>query len=195
MEAYLIELLKEYGYIILFVWCIMEGELGLIMAGLMSYTGDMQLEVALPVAILGGFIGDQLYFYFGRFFKNDLKDMMRSKRRELALSFLLIKKYDWFIIFIQRYLYGLRLILAIAIGMSGYSPKKFALINFISATLWASIGILTSYFLGEYILSIYEQIKSHGWIGIAFAVTLLFGLYTYIHNVAKAKTNALLVKS
>ena len=33
MEEFFTKLLIEYGYIILFVWCIMEGEMALIMAG------------------------------------------------------------------------------------------------------------------------------------------------------------------
>jgi len=43
MEEKFIQLLKTHGYIILFVWSILEGEAGLIMAGIMSHTGDMNL--------------------------------------------------------------------------------------------------------------------------------------------------------
>ena len=42
MEEFFIELLKEYGYIILFVWCIMEGEMALIMAGILSLWLDLE---------------------------------------------------------------------------------------------------------------------------------------------------------
>ena len=59
MEAYLIELLQHYGYIILYFWSILEGEMGLIMAGIMSHTGHMNLAIAIFVAGLGGFTGDR----------------------------------------------------------------------------------------------------------------------------------------
>jgi hypothetical protein len=62
MEEFFIELLKEYGYIILFLWSILEGEMGLIMGGIMSHTGDMQYFMTIFVAGLGGFTGDQIYF-------------------------------------------------------------------------------------------------------------------------------------
>jgi membrane protein DedA with SNARE-associated domain len=65
MEAFFIESIKEYGYIILFFWSILEGESGLVMAGLLSHTGDMNLFLAIFIAGLGGFAGDQLYFYNG----------------------------------------------------------------------------------------------------------------------------------
>ncbi|MRJ03428.1 MAG: DedA family protein, partial [Epsilonproteobacteria bacterium] len=57
LEERFIYLLKEYGYIILFVWSIMEGETGLVMAGVLSHTGDMNLWLAILVAGLGGFVG------------------------------------------------------------------------------------------------------------------------------------------
>ncbi|MCI0667721.1 MAG: DedA family protein, partial [Methylococcaceae bacterium] len=69
MEELLIEWLKEYGYIILFLWSILEGETGLIMGGVLCHTGDMSYPVAVLVAGLGGFAGDQIYFYIGRFNK------------------------------------------------------------------------------------------------------------------------------
>ena len=69
MEALFVGWMKEYGYIILFIWSMLEGESGLIMAGLLSHTGDMNLFVAIFVAGLGGFAGDQVYFYIGRFNK------------------------------------------------------------------------------------------------------------------------------
>ena len=49
VEQLFLDWLKEYGYIVLFAWSILEGELGLIMAGIMSHTGDM----FLPFAIFG----------------------------------------------------------------------------------------------------------------------------------------------
>ena len=50
MEEFFIELLKEYGYIILFVWCIMEGEMALIMAGILAHTTHMHIALAIFVA-------------------------------------------------------------------------------------------------------------------------------------------------
>ena len=57
MEEFFLELLKEYGYIILFLWSVLEGEMGLIMGGIMSHTGDMNVYIAIFVAGLGGFAG------------------------------------------------------------------------------------------------------------------------------------------
>jgi membrane protein DedA with SNARE-associated domain len=79
-EENLINLLKEYGYIILFVWSIMEGETGLVMAGVLSHTGDMNVVTSIIVAALGGFVGDQIYFYLGKINKKWVLEELHAHR-------------------------------------------------------------------------------------------------------------------
>jgi len=188
MEQILIEWLKEYGYIILFVWSIMEGETGLVMAGVMSHTGDMNLFNAIAVAWLGGFTGDQIYFYIGRFNREYIHKKLRKQRRKFALATLLLRRYGLIIIFVQRYLYGLRTVIPMSIGTTKYSAKIFAIINLISAFIWASITIVLSYIFGEEILQIIHFAKNH----IAFAIPILlltlFSIGYFFHIKTKKST-------
>ena len=78
MEELFLELLKEYGYVILYLWGILEGEMGLIMGGILSHTGDLQYLMTIFVAGLGGFTGDQIYFYVGRFNKGYIQRKLQS---------------------------------------------------------------------------------------------------------------------
>ena len=188
LEEKLVKLLKEYGYIILFVWSIMEGETGLVMAGVMCHTGDMNLPTAILVAGLGGFVGDQIYFYIGRFNKHYIQELMKKQRRKFALAHLLLKKYGWPVIFVQRYLYGLRTIIPMAIGLTRYSAKKFALINFISAMIWAAATIIPAYIFGEEILQIVHWAKEHWYFALPLALLIAGGISYYFHKVTEKKT-------
>ena len=145
MEELFAQWLQEYGYVILFIWSTLEGELGLIMAGMMCYTGHMTIPVAILVAGLGGFVGDQVYFYIGRYNKKFIYKKLQTQRRKFALAHLLVQRYGWPIIFIQRYLYGMRTIIPMSIGVTRYSAKTFAIINFISALIWAASTIILAY--------------------------------------------------
>ena len=179
MEHLFIEWLKEYGYIVLFGWSILEGELGLVMAGIMSHTGDMNIFMAIIVGALGGFVGDQIYFYIGRYNKKYIHDKLRSQRRKFAIAHLLLKKYGWPLIFVQRYMYGMRTVIPMAIGLTKYSGRQFALINFISALFWAALTIIPDYFFGEQLLAILAWIKSHWYLAIPLVLTI-FGSITFI---------------
>lgn len=176
MESIFLEWLKEYGYIVLFAWSILEGELGLVMAGIMSHTGDMFLPFAITVGALGGFAGDQIYFYIGRFNKNYIHSKLRSQRRKFAIAHLLLKKYGWPLIFVQRYLYGMRTVIPMAIGLTKYSSKHFAIINLASAFAWASITIIPAYFFGDELLELIHWMKSHWY----YALPLVLGIATSI---------------
>jgi membrane protein DedA with SNARE-associated domain len=182
MEDFLIELLKEYGYIILFLWSILEGETGLVMAGIMIHTGDMILPLSILVAGLGGFVGDQIYFYIGRFNRAYIHKKLKTQRRKFALATLLLRKYGWWIIFVQRYLYGLRTILPMTIGTTKYSAKTFGILNFISAFIWASATIIPAYIFGEEILRVVHFAKEHLEFAIPFAIILTSSVGYYFHK-------------
>jgi len=183
MEGYFVEWLKEYGYIILFIWSMMEGETGLVMAGVMCHTGDMILPMAIFVAGLGGFTGDQLYFYIGRYNKKFIHKEFKEHRLKFALANLLLKKYGWPLIFAQRYMYGLRTIIPMAIGVTKYDAKKFALINLISAFSWATLTIVPAYIFGEEILEVIHWAKEHWYFATPIGISLAVGIYYYLHNV------------
>ena len=185
MEAFLLDLLREYGYIVLFVWSILEGEMGLIMGGIMSHTGDMNLYTSIFVAGLGGFTGDQIYFFIGRLNKGFIQRKLYKQRRKFAIAHLLLKKYGWPIIFMQRYLYGLRTVIPMSIGITKYSAKKFALINLLSAWAWAAITITPAYLLGEHILDLLAWAKAHWYFALPLAGGFLAAIVLYFKKLEK----------
>jgi len=185
LEAKFLYLMKEYGYIILFSWSVLEGESGLVMAGLLCSTGDMNLPLAIFIAGLGGFTGDQIYFYIGRYNKRYVHTKFRSQRRKFAFAHLLLKKYGWPIIFAQRYMYGMRTVIPISIGLTRYDAKSFALINFLSAICWASLTILPVWYFGNEILEIMKSIKEYWYFALPIIGLILWTFISFFNNATK----------
>jgi len=184
-EEKFIYLMKEYGYVILFSWSILEGESGLIMAGLLCSTGDMNLYLAIFVAGLGGFVGDQIYFYIGRYNKKYVHKNFKGQRRKFAFAHLLLNKYGWPIIFVQRYMYGMRTIIPISIGLTRYDAREFALINLISAWCWAAITIIPVWYFGEQILEFIKYAREHWYFALPIAILFLWGFISFFNNATK----------
>jgi membrane protein DedA with SNARE-associated domain len=187
VEDLLTELIFTYGYIILFVWCILEGEMALIMAGLLVHKGEMNLEMAIFIAGLGAFAGDQIYFYIGRYFKKYITKKLKKQRRKFAVAHILLKKFGWPIIFIQRYMYGLRTVIPMSIGITRYSGKKFAFINLLSAWCWAAITIVATWLLGEHIWGVLQFAAKHWYfalpIVITFGASIIYAFRRIEHNI------------
>jgi membrane protein DedA with SNARE-associated domain len=189
MTHMLIDLMKEYSYIILYLWSILEGESGLIMAGIFSHTGDMSLFWSIVVAGLGGFTGDFIYFFIGRYNKKYVHRKLHTQRRKFALTHLLLKKYGWPIIFIQRYMYGFRTLIPISIGLTGYDIKKFAIINLVSAFVWAAITILLAWYFGEEILHLLKIMKDHWYLTLPIGGAFAIGIFYYFHKYSQPNGN------
>ena len=68
--SYPVHLLMTHGYAALFVWSVLEGEIGLMLAGwLASEHKVFTYSDAVMVAMAGAAIGDLLVFMAGRLFE------------------------------------------------------------------------------------------------------------------------------
>ncbi|EAI2978461.1 DedA family protein [Campylobacter jejuni] len=180
------EHVETWGYLILFCWSILEGELGLIFAGLAAHDGKMHVALAIFIAGLGGFVGDQIYFYIGRYNKHYIQKRLRSQRRKFAVAHLLLQRFGWPIIFIQRYMYGFRTIIPMSIGITRYSAKKFAIINLFSAWVWAAITILLAWHFGDLIQNFLTWAKHHWYLAAIMIIGFLSLLVFTFKQIEKA---------
>ncbi|WP_223810132.1 MULTISPECIES: DedA family protein [unclassified Campylobacter] len=185
------EHVENWGYVILFFWSILEGELGLIFAGLAAHDDKLNTFIAVFVAGLGGFVGDQIYFYIGRYNKKFIQKKLKTQRRKFAIAHLLLQRFGWPIIFAQRYMYGFRTVIPMSIGITRYSAKKFAIINLFSAWVWAAITILLAWFFGKQILDALKWASSHWYLAavivIVFLCTIIFGFKQLEKAILKEK--------
>ena len=85
----------------------------------------------------------------------------------------------------QRYMYGLRTVIPMSIGITKYSAKKFALINLISAWVWAAITVTPAYFYGAEILSFLAYTKQHWYFALPIAGVFFYGIYAYFQKLER----------
>jgi membrane protein DedA with SNARE-associated domain len=60
-----------------------------------------------------------------------------------------------------RFVYGLRTVLPFVIGMSEYSPRRFALLNLIGSLLWALAFGLAGKLIGRIMSAIFEDVREN----------------------------------
>lgn len=167
--------LSTWGYLILFFYTLGGGFVALVAAGVLSYAGQMNLAIVIVVAAISNFLGDTLLFYLTRYSKTEIMPYLKKQKRSLALAQILFKKHGGKIIFFKKYIYGIKTLVPLAIGLTKYSFTKFSMINAISAAVWAiSLGLL-SYYLGEPLMELFDYIKSNPWI-MPIIMALIFGL-------------------
>ena len=141
------QFLQDFGYIALFLGTFFEGETILVLAGFLAFRGYMQLEYVIAVAFLGSYAGDQLWYFLGR--RHGRKLLARKPRwqqmGDKALEHVRRRPDVWVLSF--RFVYGLRTVMPVAIGLSGYPPLRYLILNGIGAIVWAlALGFAAFHF-------------------------------------------------
>jgi len=172
--------LETYGYVVLFLYSFGGGFIALMGAGVLSYTGHMDLSTSILVAFVANFIGDLVLFYMGRYNKKDVMVYMHKHKRKLALSHILMKKHGSWVIFLQKYVYGIKTLIPLAIGITKYDFKKFTLLNFFASAIWALVVGIGSYMAGEAIQSAYEVIAERPYIAPIILLSIVGLIWWYL---------------
>lgn len=133
-------------------------------AGVLSSAGELNIVLCIVIACISNFIGDSGLFLVSHYNKKEIMPYLRKQRRNLALAQILFRKYGDRIILIKKFIYGLKTLVPIAIGITKYSFLKFSVINAVSSLIWALVVGLLSYYAGDFVRGLYERIKEAPWI-------------------------------
>src|SRR5690349_9868761 len=133
------ELLREYGLWAVFFGTMIEGDLTLLLAGVLARAGLFTFGEALLVGTAGGFVGDSLSYLIGARFRNrarKLKIFLKARARIEKL----MSRFGVLSVFIVKYVYGLRTASAIFWGLAQFGYLRFAALTLVSCGAW--VGLL-----------------------------------------------------
>ncbi|RDU57623.1 DedA family protein [Helicobacter sp. MIT 99-5507] len=151
-----------WGYAVLFFYSFGGGLVALIAASILSSgviesINSLNIYVCIFIASIANFIGSSLLFYMARYQKKEVMKYFSAHRRKIALSHIWIKKYSYLIIFIHKYLYGIKTIIPLVIGFSKFDSKKFLIYNFFASFVWGILIGGFSYAMGDIIRNLYDK--------------------------------------
>jgi len=121
----------------------------------------MDLKLVMIVAFLGSYAGDQLWYFLGR--KHGRKLLARKPRWQLMGDKALehIRKHPDIWVLSFRFVYGLRTVMPVAIGLSGYPPGRYLLLNGIGAAIWAIALATAAYHFGAVLEGLLGSVKKY----------------------------------
>jgi membrane protein DedA with SNARE-associated domain len=141
-------LIEQYGLIAVFAGCLAEGETAAILGGFFAHQHLFLPWQAFLAAFLGAFVGDTFFFSLGRLFSG-MPAVARFKDRPgFSHAYRLVNEHPSVFVLTNRYIYGLRLVGAVAIGFSGISVVRFVALNAASSAVWAALFTAIGYVFG-----------------------------------------------
>jgi len=147
----LIERHGDLFYLITFLWTALEGETFVIFAGLAAQKGMLNFWVLFLSAWLGTFCGDQIFFITGRKFGVHILDHLPKLKPSVARSLGWLERHAVAFILAYRFMYGIRNISGVAIGMSHLPWRKFIVWNAVAGFIWAGAFAGFGYLFGDVI--------------------------------------------
>lgn len=172
-------ILEHYGYLAVFVGTFAEGESMLLLGGYAAHSGYLSLPQVLAVAYVAAVASDQLYFRLGRRFGHPLLAHRPRLRSKVAIALTIVERHNTLAVFAARFLWGFRIALPVAIGMSSMTARRYLALDLVAAALWSavigSIGFGSAQLLSYAIEDLYryEVPISVALVLLALAVVLL----------------------
>jgi membrane protein DedA with SNARE-associated domain len=169
--------LFQLGYLGLAIGAFLEGEVIVIVAGLLAHAGYLSIVPVIAVAMVATFIGDQFFFYVGQNRAEKALSHFPGLRRRVDRAVGLVSKHQNKVMATFRFLYGLRIATLIALGMSGVPRKKFVLWNIFNSVIWSSLFSLGGYYFGTAFEKYFQGVKHierKVFIGIALCLAVLW---------------------
>lgn len=152
-------LIAHYGYAILFLGTLFEGETIVALAGFAAYEGHLKLGYIIPIAVVGAMIGDQFFFYLGRYKGKQLLEKYPNLKKKIERVHQLTERYHGWIIFGSRFMYGFRVIIPVSFGAGDIGAIRYLLLDFLGALVWAPMFALGGYAFGNAIQHFLGNVK------------------------------------
>lgn len=149
---HILQLINEHGtwfYLVTFIWTALEGETFVIFAGLAAQRGLLDPFILFLCAALGSMAGDQFMFFVGRRYGRRIVHKYPKLEPKLQKIFTALEKYSTSFILSYRFMYGVRNISALAIGMSQLSWRRFAALNALASFIWSFVFCGGGYLFGD----------------------------------------------
>lgn len=157
-------------------------DISLISAGYMAHLGVVNVHTAFTVCFAAVLIGDTLAFFLGRFFgarvlETRFFQRLFTPRKQLRVR-AYFRKYGSKVIFIGRFLPGLRFSIFFSAGMLRLRAYVFFVYDALAAILSVPALVYLAWYFGEHIDRVvaWARRSEYGILVVTAAVVLLFAV-------------------
>lgn len=175
---HLSQIIEQYGIYAVFALCTVEGDMTLLISGVMAHSaffGEYSFIKVFAAGTLGGLIGDLAAYTVGRVFHETVKDYRFYQMAHPRIE-KLIRKFGGFAIVISKYIYGLRAAMCVFNGIGRMPFWRFVMLDGISCAVWVLILSGIGYFFSGAITSILGDFKQ---VGVALFFIVLVGIIVF----------------
>ncbi len=178
------DFIAAYGCAAVFFGALVEGEAVLIVAVMLARQGCLELSAVLAAAVLGAFCGDLLLFGLSRLGGQALLARRPLWQARLGRARGLERRCRLPLIVGFRFLYGLRTVIPLAIGMGPIGGLRFLLLDAVGVLIWAGLTAAAGILLAD-VWSVHVATLPLGRWALPAAVPVVLGVWWALRRCPK----------
>ncbi|MBB3393785.1 VTT domain-containing protein [Rhizobium sp. BK060] len=184
-------LIGEYGVLAVFLGAAAEGETAAFLGGVFAHRQLIPYWQVALAACLGSFVADQFFFLSGRYATKWSYVQKLLGSEPIARVTRLLEAHPTGFILAFRFIYGIRTISPVAIGVSKVSTRRFVILNAIAALIWGVLITAIGFLAGQAVEALLGRLQLHLHLLIAMAcVAILVPVSAFVFRRAVAKRSA-----
>lgn len=182
--------IQSYGYYAVFLFACIEGEVAVLTAGFLCRQGLMSLQWVIFVAFLGTMMTEQVLYFVGRIYGMKLIDRYPKLKEKSQRVIEFLRKYDSVFIFGCRFVYGIRNVSPVMIGVANIPPLKYSALNVPAAFVWAVAVAGAGYAFANVVEKAKDNLQYVQYGALALLIGALFYFIFKKNQKRKLKSNA-----
>ena len=176
---FLNQLLLQYGVYAVFILVMIEGDITLLIAGVLAHSGffgDYSFAQVLIWGTIGGCASDNLAYFAGRAFCEGVRELRFYRAAKPRLE-RLTNKFGPLSIFLSKYIYGLRWAACVFYGVGRMPYLRFLLLSFASCFMWVFVLSGAGYFFSGAVMGLIGDFQRLGKVLLVIVVLGIVGFY------------------
>lgn len=173
------ELLGQYGVYAVFILVMLEGDITLLLAGVLAHSGffgPYSFAQVLIWGTIGGCASDNLAYFMGRGFCEGVREFRFYKAAKPRLE-RLTNKFGALSIFLSKYIYGLRWAACVFYGVGHLPYLRFLLLSFASCFMWVFVLAGAGYFFSGAVMGLIGDFDRLGKVLLVIVLLGIVGFY------------------
>src|SRR5215203_771883 len=176
---FLNDLLFQYGLYAVFILVMVEGDITLLLAGVLAHSaffGPYSFAQVLLWGTIGGCLSDNLAYFTGRGFCEGVREVRFYRAAQPRLQ-RLTNKFGPLSIFLSKYIYGLRWASCVFYGVGRMPYLRFLALSVASCFLWVFILSGAGYFFSGAVMRLIGDFQRLGKVLLVIVIVGIVGFY------------------
>jgi membrane protein DedA with SNARE-associated domain len=176
---FLYDLIGQYGLYAVFVLVMIEGDITLLLAGVLAHShffGEYSFARVLLWGTLGGVVSDNIAYFGGRGFGKGVRDLRFYRATKPRIE-RLTEKFGTLSIFLSKYIYGLRWASCMFYGVGRMPYLRFLLLSLGSCFVWVLVLSGAGYFFSGAVMGLIGDFRRLGKVLLVIVVLGILAFY------------------